>query len=374
MEVLIAGDFVLQNRPLRLLESGDYSFLDPIREITADYKVLNFESSLTDGDYPPIKKKGIAIKSPSSSVIALKYADVSCVTLANNHFMDYGKPGYEDSVRLFSQAGIDFVGAGHNLEEATRPLIKRIGAYDIAIINCCEHEFSIATDDNPGCNPLNIIPLYNQIKELRGKVNYVFMIIHGGFEHFPYPSPRMIDTYRFFIDAGADCVINHHQHCFCGYELYNGKPIFYGLGNLIFDSSFKEKNSFYEGYMVRFSIDEGISFELIPYYQCKEDVIFRLLNKSEQGSFGSRIGALNSVLLNREDYDLIIREYKQSHVYKNNIVLTPYVTRIGKSLYQRHLLPGLFKGPRAMSLYNNVMCESHLERLQWLLEYTLGKN
>jgi poly-gamma-glutamate synthesis protein (capsule biosynthesis protein) len=45
----------------------------------------------------------------------------------------------------------------------------------------------------------------------------------------------MVETYRFFIEAGADAVVNHHQHCICGYEVYKGKPIFYGLGNFCFD-------------------------------------------------------------------------------------------------------------------------------------------
>ena len=45
----------------------------------------------------------------------------------------------------------------------------------------------------------------------------------------------MMETYRFFIEVGADAVVNHHQHCFSGYEIYKNKPIFYGLGNFSFD-------------------------------------------------------------------------------------------------------------------------------------------
>lgn len=52
--------------------------------------------------------------------------------------------------------------------------------------------------------------------------------MHGGHEHYQLPSLRMQETYRFFIDAGADVVVNHHQHCFSGYEIYNNKYIFMG--------------------------------------------------------------------------------------------------------------------------------------------------
>ena len=54
----------------------------------------------------------------------------------------------------------------------------------------------------------------------------MFLILHGGIEHYQLPSPRMKKWYRHIIDLGASAIVNHHQHCFSGYELYNGKPIF----------------------------------------------------------------------------------------------------------------------------------------------------
>lgn len=68
----------------------------------------------------------------------------------------------------------------------------------------------------------------------------------------------MVDTYRFFIDAGADAVINHHQHCISGYEHYQGKPIFYGIGNFFFPPIFKHTpKSWNEGYMVTLFLGES---------------------------------------------------------------------------------------------------------------------
>lgn len=84
------------------------------------------------------------------------------------------------------------------------------------------------------------------------------MIVHGGVEHHQYPTKRMVQTYRFFVDAGADAVINHHQHCPCGYEIYNGKPIYYGLGNFCFDWDGKRDSMWNVGYMVALNVDRNI--------------------------------------------------------------------------------------------------------------------
>ena len=51
------------------------------------------------------------------------------------------------------------------------------------------------------------------VEEAKKKADFVLVIVHGGSEHFQLPTPRMQATYRFFVDAGADAVVNHHQHC-----------------------------------------------------------------------------------------------------------------------------------------------------------------
>lgn len=80
--------------------------------------------------------------------------------------------------------GIDTVGAGKNLKEASKVFYKQIGDQLLAVINCCEHEFSIATEHEAGANPLNLIQQYYQIKEAREKADNVLVIVHGGHEHF----------------------------------------------------------------------------------------------------------------------------------------------------------------------------------------------
>lgn len=114
---------------------------------------------------------------------------------------------------------------------------------------------------------MNLVHQYFAIKEAREKADSVVVIMHGGHETYQLPTPQMQQTYRFFVDIGADAVVNHHQHCYSGYEVYKNKPIFYGLGNFCFEPLGNVRPTWYEGYMVNlhFNADVEIKFDLIPY-------------------------------------------------------------------------------------------------------------
>jgi Putative enzyme of poly-gamma-glutamate biosynthesis (capsule formation) len=238
ISVLIAGDFCPQRRVSALFDKGDYvSVLGGIRAsvMDADYRIVNFECPVSMGDEPPIIKRGPNLRCSEKGLEAIKWAGFDCVTLANNHFYDFGYDGVVNTLDACRKSHLDAVGGGVNLAEASAVLYKEVGDKTLAIINCCEHEYSVATVNTAGSNPLDPIQQYRTIVEARKSADYVLVIVHGGHEMWPLPSPRMVQTYQFFIDAGADAVVNHHQHCFSGYEVYKNKPIFYGLGNFCFD-------------------------------------------------------------------------------------------------------------------------------------------
>ena len=77
--------------------------------------------------------------------------------------------------------------------------------------------------------------VFNQIQEAKSKADFIVVVAHGGHEHYNLPSPRMKKWYRFFVDAGASAVVTHHTHIISGYEVYKDAPIFYSLGNFLFD-------------------------------------------------------------------------------------------------------------------------------------------
>ena len=105
----------------------------------------------------------------------------------------------------------------------------------------------------------------------------------------------MKETYRFFIDAGADAVINHHQHCYSGYEIYNEKPIFYGIGNFLFDRKGVRDSIWNEGDMVLLTFDpKSVQFELFPYSQGTEELGVKVLH--DKTKFQSVITELNRII------------------------------------------------------------------------------
>lgn len=296
MKILIAGDFCPQARVAHLLQKEEYqAVLGDVKEIVsdADYSIVNFECPVTYGGEEPIDKCGMNLQCAEEGAKAVKWVGFDCVTLANNHFYDYGEKGVDSTLKALSKYGIDSVGGGKNLSEASDILYKEIAGEKLAVINCCEHEFSIATKTSGGANPLNPIQQFYKIKEAREAADYMIVIVHGGNEYYQLPSPRMKETYRFFIDAGADVVVNHHQHCFSGYEVYNGKPIFYGLGNFCFDEDNNYGKIWNEGYMVELNmLPNSPSFNIIPYVQCDDKPSVHLLDQKESELLMRRVSEL----------------------------------------------------------------------------------
>lgn len=374
MRILVAGDFCPQNRVSQQIDKGDYEpILGQVRKVTAkaDYSIVNFECPVTKGGEKPIVKQGPNLQCSSKGIEAAKWAGFDCVTLANNHFRDYGDEGVKNTIDACRYKGIDTVGGGTNLQEASAILYKQIGEQTIAIINCCEHEFSIATDTYGGANPLNPVQQYYAIKEAREKANYVLVIVHGGHEHWQLPSPRMVETYRFFIEAGADAVVNHHQHCFSGYEVYNGKPIFYGLGNFCFDRSGNWGKKWHEGLMVVLTFDENkVSYEIYPYHQCLERPTVELLKK---GAFDEKLAELNAIIKDKKRLVAETAKYYVTAKDKMSEVFEPLNGRFYLAGKRRGWLPSLISKKRALLAENIICCESHRDKMLYYLEHNKEK-
>ena len=369
--ILIASDYYPRRRVAEEIEKGHYdTVFGKIKTIEADYKIVNFECAVASDDDKPIKKCGPNLKCSPKGVDALAYAGFNCATLANNHFSDYGQSGVEKTIAQLKAQNMDYVGGGLDLKEAQKTLYKTIGGETFAFINCCEHEFSIATEQSGGSNPLNPVAQWYAITEAKQKANHVIVIVHGGPELYNLPTPRMVETYRFFIDAGADAVINHHQHCFSGYEEYKGKPVFYGLGNFCFDSFSDEYSSWKKGYMVLLSFKEKmLSYKLIPYCQCyKEPAVMPFENETEIAEFNTKIESLNGIISHLELLKEKYLAYLDKHKKYYHSTMEPYNSRIMSALYSRGLLPSFVKEKRKLQLWDLMSCESHYEKLLYALK------
>jgi len=364
MKVIVAGDFCPRYRVADLLKENKFcNVLSDMKDIVtnADYSIVNFECPIVEDEDELISKCGPNLRSTAKAIDAIQYAGFSCATLANNHIGDYGSDAVNRTIRLLHANGLDTVGAGKNIRDASMVLYKEIKGEKIAIINCCEHEFSIATDSRAGANPLDPIQQFYRIQEARQKADFVFVIVHGGHELHQLPSPRMQALYRFFVDVGADAVVNGHQHCYSGYEFYKGKPIVYGLGNLCFDNPKKIHDIWNEGYMAEINFsDSDISLKLHPYIQCDEIPRVHLLKNRDE--FEKKIEELNSIIFSKEALLEATENYYRSTENKFLVIHEPYSNRWMKFLYSRHLLPSFVSKKRMLKLLNFIECESQRDR------------
>lgn len=381
MNIFVAGDFAPSYRLAEQIERTEFDEIFPsnIRDIIsgADYSIVNFESSIYDRSFKAIKKCGPNLNCPEKSIDALKYAGFKCVTLANNHVLDYGEEGLCKTIKYCQKLQIDTVGAGKTLNDASTVLYKRIKNEVLGIVNCCEHEFSIATDKTAGACPLDVINIYKKIVEARKNATYVLVIVHGGHEHYNLPSLRMQKTYRFFIEIGADAVVNHHQHCYSGYELHMGKPIFYGIGNFAFErlNGTNKLDAWNKGYAIILSFDSNkIDYKLYPYIQyASKPSVCIIDNEIEKEEFNNQIRILNDIIANPEQLNKKNEDYYNEGSLYEQSLFEPYSSRIMYKLFTLGLLPSFLSGSKLFSIINHINCESHRDKVVFSLNRKMKK-
>lgn len=349
--IIVAGDCCLRDRTAALNAEQLFSLFEEVKPIiqSVDAALVNLETAVTESKLSPIRKSGPYIKTDNRILEVISKIGFTGVTLANNHFADYGADGMAESLQLLERYGLWYVGAGMNADDAAQTKYLQVGEKQIAIINACEHEFTIASNNQAGCNALNLIRQYKAIQNVKQKADYILLIIHGGVEHYQLPTLRMQETYRFFIDAGADAIINHHQHCFSGYESYQGKPIIYGLGNFFFDWQGQDAN-WNKGYMVKLSFGEGIEFELIPYIQNADIIGIKLMDEADKKVFDADMAKLNKIIVHSDQ----LQSNFTSWVEKN------------KEEYLRYVQPNMGKNIKRLERWHLIQDS---QRENWCPEY-----
>lgn len=262
----------------------------------ADVKLMQWETPIADVA-SPIAKSGPNLLCPPEALALPAALDINAALLANNHIGDHGGPAVRETIRRLEEAGIRTVGAGATPEEACRPLFFETPAGRLALLNVAEHEFGTVSPAAPGNAPLSPLANIRAIRDARAQANLVVIAVHGGHERNPMPSPRMMETYRAFADAGAAAVFNCHTHCPQGIERWHDVPIVYSPGNFFFPWPERpptpESAGWWIGYLPRFHFDrQGVfALDLLP-YRFDQQQIFRLSDDS-QNAFYAILAELN---------------------------------------------------------------------------------
>jgi len=264
MNVIVAGDLCPSPRNYHLFH-GDNAELILGRELysewtSADYRIINLETTLTDFD-TPIYKRGPALRAPTSAITGIKALNPQLVCTANNHIFDHGESGYLSTIKLLDEYGIPYVGSGENLRQSAIPYIiegeRRVGVYA-----CADHEFTIAKERAPGANPYDPLSSFDHIFELKKRSDYVIVLYHGLKEYYRYPTPYTRRVCQKMADKGADVIILQHSHCIGCYEEYNGTVIVYGQGNFIFGDRTDEYTD--NSLLIKLGLKEKLSVDYIP--------------------------------------------------------------------------------------------------------------
>lgn len=230
--VLFVGDIMLDRKVGQHIRDSHDSMY-PFRKLpdgwfnTFDYAVANLEGPVTDQRRPPVKS--IDFMFDPSVVSTLKLEGIDAVSQANNHALDQGAVGFEDSRRRLQAGGL--LVFGHEVQDG-----------DIALATTTVNGLKLAfLGFNTTDNPLDEQAATAVIAKAKAQADRVVVFMHWGIEYKNHPTPEMVDRAHWFIDHGVDVVIGGHPHWVQGMESYKGHPIVYSLGNFIFDQDFSEQ-------------------------------------------------------------------------------------------------------------------------------------
>lgn len=230
----------LLQRSNGIYDSISEDLMDEMKD--ADIMMINNEFPYSSRGIPTEGKQFTFRARPESASI-LEEMGVDIVSLANNHAYDYGEDAFLDTLDTLAGIGMPYVGAGRNLEEASKPVYFIAGDIKIAIVSATQIErldnpdTKGATDDSAGVfRCLNPDRLLDAVREAKENSDFVVVYIHWGTENTVEVDWAQLDQAPKIADAGADLIIGDHPHCLQPIEYVNGVPVVYSLGNFWFNS------------------------------------------------------------------------------------------------------------------------------------------
>ncbi|MBQ4153929.1 MAG: CapA family protein [Clostridia bacterium] len=363
MSVIIGADLVPTETNYDLFENAELETLfgNKLLHIVskADFRIFNLETPITDND-TPIEKCGPALITPTRVMPGIKALGVDLFTIANNHILDQGEPGFNNTVGILKENKIDFVGGGKNLSEASVPYIFDFKEKKIGVYACAEHEFSIATEEKCGANPFDPLESLDHIVKLKNQCDFVIVLYHGGKEHYRYPSPNLQRICRKLVDKGADLVICQHSHCIGCEEKYNKGTIVYGQGNFIFDYSSSE---FWQTSLL-IELTENLDLIYIPIVKNKNTVdlphkedSIKILKAFEARS--EEIRSHNFIEENYRDFsNSVLNNYLWEFYGGKTNILFRIINKLSGYRYISWIIKRRYQSAKLCNIQNFIECES----------------
>jgi Bacterial capsule synthesis protein PGA_cap len=237
-----AGDTQFDGQLGAQLRANPNGVLAPVTPVLsgADLAMVNLETAITDRG-EPVPGKNFHFRSPALSFAALRAAGIDVVNMANNHALDYGPVGMQDTFDAIQSSGFPVAGIGHNAAEAFQPYRTVIKGQRIAIVSAVDWlEPGLvaawsATDSQAGL-AFSIDPgrLIAAVAAVRPEVDTLVAFLHWGDENTQCASRRQKELGLMLLDAGADMVVGSHAHRVFGAGRVGTSLVAYGLGNFVY--------------------------------------------------------------------------------------------------------------------------------------------
>lgn len=269
VKILFLGDILLDRGVGERIEhlGIDHLFQPEMDSLFSQHDIIigNLECPATHID-APINKQFI-FKADPAHLQALNEHGITHLNMANNHAMDQGRAGLVDTEANIRKFGMIPTGYGTTHEQACQPVLlveEPRPIYLISSLQVPSENWTFLANEPCVCEA-STSEIAAEIQALKSNSKNALVIVqlHWGAEHQVRPLMRQKEGARQLIDAGADCIVGHHPHVVQSIEWHQGKPIYYSIGNFIFDQD-RPINT--KGIIVQVSIREtDIQFDTIPY-------------------------------------------------------------------------------------------------------------
>lgn len=268
LSITFTGDILLDRGVRQFVEHRSVDklfspFVDSVFQ-SSDLVVANLECPATKIQQPAFKQ--YIFRAEPEWLQTLKAHGITHLNLANNHSVDQGRIGLADTKKNIQEAGMIPVGAGDNMQEAAQPVLLASTPRNVYLLTSLQmplENFSYLPDKTSVSHE-DLDSLKTRVRQLKetDPCCYIIVSLHWGGEHTLRPVPLQRQQAHQLIDAGVDALICHHTHTLQTIEQYQGKPIYYSIGNFIFDQK-KPINS--KACMVKVTIKkESSHIETIP--------------------------------------------------------------------------------------------------------------
>lgn len=236
--LIFLGDICLNGYYLDHFKQGKKPFMGISGIINeADLVIGNLEC-FARGDKGENLLKSPRLETNTETLQYLKDLNLGLALLANNHIFDHLEDGFLKTINSLKSQNIRFMGASLGTDSYQKAEVFQIKGINFCILNYVTSD----TNPNPPHNSDIKLNLFDEnkviedIKAYRESVDHIILVLHWGgrVEGAFYPDWDQPFIAKRLIDAGADLIVGHHSHTVQPYEIYNGKYIFYSLGNFCF--------------------------------------------------------------------------------------------------------------------------------------------